>query len=298
MRDVRRLWRRGLTWVTTSEAVIARWLRSAHSALLGEMTTLAAGTALFAILATVPTLVAVVAIFSVVSDPADIHDQLAGLKTVLPPEVVGFLQDQLERAAARSTGELGLAVVTSLVVALYSARGAASSLIDVLNRAYRVREQRGALHRLAVAIAMAGGSLVGVVIMLAVVVALPGLIAMTHMSGYDAMAVMRWPTLGAILLIAAAGMYRFAPSPRPLGTTRRVFPGAITATLSLVALSWGLSTWVENVARYELFYGAFGSVIVIVLWFYFAVIAFMFGGFVNAELERHAGAPAPSREMY
>jgi membrane protein len=293
-----RLWRRGLTWVTTSDTVVAKWLRSAHSALLGEMTTLAAGTALFAILATVPTLAAVVAIFSVVSDPSDIHAQLAGLKTVLPPEVVAFLQDQLMRAAERSSGELGLAAVTSLLVALYSARGAASSLIDVLNRAYRVREQRGTLHRLAVAVAMAGGSLVGVVLMLATVVALPGLVAMAHVSGYHLVSVLRWPTLGAVLLFAAAGMYRFAPSPRPLGTTRRVFPGAITATLLLIALSWGLSTWVENVARYELFYGAFGSVIVIVLWFYFAVIAFMFGGFVNAELERHAGAPAPSREMY
>ena len=51
-------------------------------------------------------------------------------------------------------------------------------------------------------------------------------------------------------------------------------------------------------SNYELFYGAFGSVIVIVLWFYLSTIALVIGGFVNAEIERHSGAPEPERSMY
>ena len=54
----------------------------------------------------------------------------------------------------------------------------------------------------------------------------------------------------------------------------------------------------ERVSHYELFYGAFGSVVVVLLWFYLSTIALVLGGFVNAELERHAGAPAPDRSMY
>lgn len=285
--------RRTLRWIDTSDTVFARWLRAAEHALLGEMTTLAAGTALFSILATVPALVAVVAIFSLVSDPSEIHTHLAGLETVLPPEVVKFLQDQLERATERSQGELGVAVATSLAVALYSARGASSSLIDALNRAYRVREQRGTFHRLGIAIAMAAGALVGIIVMLGVVVALPGLVAMAGLSGYGLVSTFRWPILTTLVLLCAAGIYRFAPSPRPLGTRRHIFSGALICTVLLIAVSIGLSAWVDNVAQYELFYGAFGSVIVIVLWFYLAVIAFVVGGFVNAELERHAGAPQP-----
>ena len=45
-------------------------------------------------------------------------------------------------------------------------------------------------------------------------------------------------------------------------------------------------------------YGTFGSVVVVMLWFYLSVISLVLGGFVNAELERHAGAPAPDRSMY
>jgi membrane protein len=79
---------------------------------------------------------------------------------------------------------------------------------------------------------------------------------------------------------------------------RQLWPGALTATLLLVLVSWGLSQWVERVSHYELFYGAFGSIVVVLLWFYLSTIALVLGGFLNAELERHAGAPAPDRSMY
>jgi hypothetical protein len=35
-----------------------------------------------------------------------------------------------------------------------------------------------------------------------------------------------------------------------------------------------------------------------IVQFYLSTIALVLGGFLNAELERHAGAPAPDRSMY
>ena len=286
-----------MAWVRTSDAGAARWLRAAHDALLGEMPVLAAGTALFAILATVPTLAAVVGVYGLVADPHAIHGHLRGLDTVLPLEVVGFLGDQLERQAKRSTGELGVAVATSIVVAVYSARSAARALIAVLNRAYRVRDRRHAVHKILLSVAMAAVTLVGLMLMFGVVVALPGIVALLHLQGYGLVRWLRWPSLMAILYGALLLLYRYGPSPRPI-TERHLWPGALTATLLLVLVSWGLSQWVEQVSNYELFYGAFGSIVVVILWFYLSTIALVLGGFVNAELERHAGAPAPDRSMY
>ena len=295
---MKRLVTRLFHWIDTSETTIGRWLRAARDALLGEMSTMAAGTALFSILAIVPALAAVVSIYGLVADPHAIRTQLGGLEQVLPPEVVTFIGDQLERQARRSQHELGIAAVTSLLVAIYSARGAASSLIDALNRAYRVREERGTIHKITIAVAMAAASLVGLMIMLTVIVAAPAIIAMAIPRQEALVSWLRWPLLMALVFFAFSAMYRWAPSPRPLGRHHRVFTGAITATLLLVLVSFGLSQWVERVAHYELFYGAFGSVIVIVLWFYLSVISAVIGGFVNAELERGAGAPEPSRSMY
>lgn len=290
--------RRWYGWVSDSDAVVARWLRAAHDALLGEMPVLAAGTALFAILATVPTLAAAVGLYGLIADPHEIHGHLRGLESVLPSEVVVFVGDQLERQAQRSSGELGFAVATSIVVAVYSARGAARALISVLNRAYRVRERRHVVHKILISIAMAAATLVGLMLMFGVVVALPGIVALIHLRNVGLVSWLRWPILMAILYLALLLLYRYGPSPRPLGTERHLWPGSLLATLLLILVSWGLSQWVEQVSNYALFYGAFGSVVVVLLWFYFSTMSLVLGGFINAELERHAGAPAPDRSMY
>lgn len=290
--------RRWYAWLLTSEAVAARWLRAARDALLGEMPVLAAGTALFAILATVPTLAAVVGVYGLVADPHEIHGHLRGLESVLPSEVVVFVGDQLERQAKRSNGELGFAVATSIVVAVYSARGAARALIAVLNRAYRVRERRRTVHNILISLAMSAVTLVGLMLMFGVVVALPGIVALFHLRGMGLVGWLRWPMLMTILYLALLLLYRYGPSPRTLGTERHLWPGSLIATLLLVIVSWGLSEWVERVTNYALFYGAFGSIVVVLLWFYLSTISLVLGGFINAELERHAGAPDPDRSMY
>ncbi len=302
-------------WWRTSETVLARWMRAAHSALLGEMPILAAGTALFAILAIVPTLAAAVAIFGLVADPAQINTQLPSLEHVLPVEVVRFIADQLQRQAARSNGELGLQLIISVVLALFSARGSARALIDALNRAYRVRELRKPLVKLGLSLSMAFATLVGLMVMFAVLVVLPAIAGIFNRDWIPYALLLRWPALLAVVFGTLLALYRYAPSPRPLGprevtdvggpinlphrpVAHICVPGAIMATCLLLVVSWALSIWVDRISNAELIYGAFGSVIVTLLWFYLSTIALVIGGFVNAELERHRGAPEPERTMY
>ena len=290
--------RRLRDWFYTSDSVLARWVRAARGALFGEMPVLAGGTAMFALIAAVPTLAAVVSIYSLVADPHEIEHHLRGLEQVLPKEVVAFVGQELERQARRSRGELGVAVIGSIALALYTARSSARALIVALNRAYRVREARGKVHTILVTIAMGASSLVGVMMLFIIVVALPSLVAMMGMQGMGHVKFIRWPLLMLITFVSNLALYRYAPSPRPLGTERHLWPGAAIATVLLVLVSWGFSEWVERVSDYALVYGAFGSVVIILLWFYLSVIALVLGGFVNAELERHAGAPDPDRSMY
>lgn len=293
-----RFWKRWTAWLETSDSIVAHWLRAGRDALFGEMPILAGGTALFALIAVVPTLAGAVAVYGVVADPTRISSHLEGLESVLPSQVVAFVADQLARKAAGSQSELGLALGVSIVAALVASRGAARALIDSLNRAYRVRERRSPLHKWLVTLAMAGGTLVGIMMMLGAVVALPAIFALTGLGNYAVVQWLRWPVLMFVTFCTLIALYRFAPSPRPLGTVRHLWPGALIATTLLVLVSLGLSTWVDRVAAYDLWYGAFGSVVVVLLWFYFSVMSLVVGGFVNAELERHAGAPAPDRSMY
>jgi len=193
---------------------------------------------------------------------------------------------------------LGFQIAGSLAAAMISARSSARSLIVSLNRAYRVREQRSAGKKLAMTLAMGAVTLLGLVIMFAILIALPTLVAALGLKGYHLVRILRWPLMLALVLCTLTAMYRFAPSPRPLGTERHVWRGALVATALLVLVSWALSLWVDHVASYDAVYGTFGSLIVIMLWFYLSTIALVIGGFVNGELERDAGAPASDRSMY
>lgn len=307
--------RRWSTWVKTSETVPARWLRAARSALLGEMPILAAGTALFAIIAVVPTLAAAVAIYGLVADPHEIQGHLTGVEAVVPLEVVKFLREQLERQAQRGQGELGLQLGISIFVAVFSARGSARALVDSLNRAYRVREVRTGFQRLTLTTIMASFTLIGLTFMFSVLVVLPAFVGAINMNWIGVAMILRWPALLAVVFASLLALYRYGPSPRPLGPrdhtdvggpiglparpVRHIcLPGAVLATVMLIIVSWTLSLYVDNIASTELIYGAFGSAIVVVLWFYLSTIALMIGGFINAELERHAGAPEPDRSIY
>lgn len=290
-------WQRWQNWYHASESALARWMRAAREALLGEMPVLAGGTALFAMFAVVPTLAAIVAVYGVVADPHDINSHLRGLEAVLPHNVVSFVTAELERQAQRSSSDLGFALIVSLVVAIWAARGAARALVDSLNRAYRVRERRRPLKRLGLTILMSAGTLLGLLLMFATIIALPIAFAVIGLDRWDLVSWLRWPALMSIVCVSLLLLYRYGPSPRSLGE-RHLWPGSLIATGLLVAASWGLSVWVDRIANYNLWYGAFGSVVVVMLWFYLSTMAIVVGGFVNAELERHSGAPEPDRSMY
>ncbi len=302
-------------WWRTSDTIAARWLRAAREALLGEMPILAAGTALFAILAIVPTMAAAVAIYALVADPYAIRGELTSLVHVLPVEVVDFLGNQLERQAQRSSGELGVQLATSVLLAVLSSRASARSLIDSLNRAYRVRELRRPIVKLGLSVTMALATLIGLIAMFAVLIVLPALVGAINHHWIPYAMLLRWPALLAVVFGVLLALYRYVPSPRPLGPQERTdaggpvnlpphpvrhicMPGAVIATCLLLLVSWGLSLWVDRVSNSQILYGAFGSVVVILLWFYLSTIALVIGGFVNAELERHRGAPQPDRTMY
>ena len=115
-------WKQLQDWLDTNDSVFARWLRAAREALLGEMPVLAAGTAMFAIIATVPALAAVVAIYGIAVDPNEIERHVKGLETVMPAQVIAFISGQLQRMARSNHGVLGFQIAGSLVGAMISAR--------------------------------------------------------------------------------------------------------------------------------------------------------------------------------
>jgi membrane protein len=86
---------------------------------------------------------------------------------------------------------------------------------------------------------------------------------------------------GAVFL---AGFYRFAVE-HPAGVRRRVWPGAITALLSWLVVSWAFGNYAVSIADYALYYGSLAAVAVLLMWLYLSSLTLVMGAEVNAQLE-------------
>lgn len=259
-------------------------IRVIRRSLQGQITINAGGIALFALLAAVPTLGAVVALYGLIADPAHIESQLGGLYGVFPRAVVDFLITQLERAASRSASELGVTLVFSVIVAIYSARNATTAVIAGLNNSYGLIEERTAWRRLVTSVVVSIAGLVAILLVITVVVVFPTTTRLLGMGGPGkVLSLMRWPLILLAMTGMLAALYRTGPS-GGIHTPRRLLPGAIVGTSIWLLASFGLGVWVDRVADYEILYGAFAGAIVVLVWFYLSALSVLIGAAVNAEL--------------
>jgi uncharacterized BrkB/YihY/UPF0761 family membrane protein len=83
------------------------------------------------------------------------------------------------------------------------------------------------------------------------------------------------------------------------GIRRWILPGAILATLLLIAGSVAFSFYVTNFANYNATFGSLGAVVILLMWFFLSGYAVGLGAELNAELERQTtcdttvGPPKP-----
>jgi membrane protein len=104
---------------------------------------IAAGVAFYALLAIFPAITALVSIWGLVADPAQVQQQFAAIKDLVPADAWQLLDDQLRSVAATSERSLGWGAVFGILLALWSAGAGVRALITALNIAYEESEKRG-----------------------------------------------------------------------------------------------------------------------------------------------------------
>lgn len=60
------------------------------------------------------------------------------------------------------------------------------------------------------------------------------------------------------------------------------------ATLAWLAVTYGFSFYISNFGNYSATYGSIGGVIILMLWLYFTGIILIFGGVLNATMQKRA----------
>ncbi len=250
---------------------------------------LAAGVAFYALFALFPGLGAATWLFSLLADPNSIQQQVSQLREVVPAEGYKLVEQQLVSLTSKNSAGFSAAGVISLLVALYSARLAASSMMQALNAIYKVEETRGLVKTNAIAILFTVVAMVVFLLAVAVLVVLPALFSFIGFPPLveNLVRYLRWPLLATLAVIALAVTYRFGPN-RKRVHWRWITWGSITATVIWLIASFGFSWYVSAFGSYDRVYGSLGAVVILLFWFWLTA----FSALLGAELDRSIECPS------
>jgi membrane protein len=249
---------------------------------------LAAGVAFYAFMAIFPALIAVVSIYGLFADPSTIANQLNSLTATLPDEARKVITDQVTALSTRRQ-TLGISLVLSLLIALWSASAGTSNLLTAINVAYNEEEKRGFVKKRLLALGLTVAAIIFMVIILGLVAVSPPLLRVVFGTG-----ALRWvlQIVGLLIVLvlvpaALALLYRLAPD-RDAPRMRWASVGAVVATLIWLAASIGFSIYTSTFGNYAKTYGVFAGIVVLLLWLWLTMYAILLGAEINAEAEQQA----------
>jgi membrane protein len=264
--------------------VIKRGLREAKA---DQVPLLAAGVAFYAFLAIFPALIAIVSIYGLFANPSTIANQLNSMTATLPGQAKQVIDDQVTTLATRGRSTLGIGLVISVVIALWSASAGVSNLLTAINVAYDEEEKRGFVKKRLLSLGLTLGAIVFMVILLGIVAVLPPLLKAVFGTG-----ALRWvfQVLGwLVLVVLVAGvlalLYRVSPDRDP-PRMAWVSVGAAVATMIWLLASIGFSIYSSTFGNYAKTYGVFAGIVVLLFWLWLSMYAILLGAEINAESEQ------------
>jgi membrane protein len=249
-------------------------------------------------------LLVVLGVFTLVAGPQTILSVMHHLSSVMPAQATQLLGSSLTRLTSHHSAGITMTIV-GLVLAIWSTTGAMTAYMAGLNIAYEREETRGFVRKRLVALAMvacitAAFLLVAVLLIFGPVVEhyLGRALGIPGVFGYVWWAA-QWPILIGGLLVAFATLLYLGPNvDHPRWSFLSV--GTAVAVGVWLAVSGLFAVYTSMFGSYNKTWGSLAAVIVMLTWLWLSSLALLFGGEVNAEVERsrelRAGQPA-QREL-
>ena len=218
------------------------------------------------------------------------------LAAVVPRKASALIRDTLDEIIAGSSGGK---VSFGLLVALLTASFGMGSVITTLNAAYGVRESRPwwKTQALAVVLTIALALLIISALALVLYGGRIGGWASGELAFGDAFmlawGVLQWPIVLAIVLLALALVYYFAPNVKDM-RWQWITPGSVLGVALWLLASFIFRAYLSLFDTYGAAYGSLGAVMVLLLWLYLTGVAILAGGEMNAAIEdaaARAGVP-------
>lgn len=245
-----------------------------------------AGVAFFGFLALIPALAALVSILGLITSPDQAAARAQDLFGGLPQESRELLSDQLDSLSQQSSSSLTIALVVSIALALWSASGGISHLIEGINIAYGEHDDRNFFVKKGLALAFTLGAIIFVVAAAVGLAALPAIVDSLGSPGWLSwvIRIAFWPVVAIGFVIGLSLLYRYGPD-RSEPRWQWVTWGSAIALVVWIAASIGFRVYTATFGSYNESYGSLAAVVILLLWLFITAFVVLLGAEINSELE-------------
>lgn len=251
----------------------------------------AASLTYYSLLSLFPALLFAVAVLGVFGQQGLIDDAASYLKSAgAPRETVDAVRKALESAQQQRKTAL-TALVIGVATSLYGASGAFGAAGRALNHIWRVEEGRGfvkqklqnliwtlvvmALVLVTFVLLFLGGGLAEDVLG---AIGLGGSIA-------EVWRIVRWPGALVATMLIYAIVYYAAPNVE-IRHWRFITPGAVFGVVTWIIASAAFFFYVSNFSSYGATYGAFATMVVLLVWIWLTNVVLLFGAELNYVVDK------------
>jgi membrane protein len=271
-----------------------------------NLTDWAAALTYYGLLALFPALIALVSIVGLFADPQSTAKTITDIVTQIGPSSgAETFKGPIQSITSNQTAA-GIALVSGLLVALWSASNYVGAFMRASNIIYETPEGRPIwkLRPLQMLVTLV---IVLLLALLALALVLTGPIvdAVAGPLGISSTAttiwdIAKWPVMLVIVLGIIAVLYYASPNVKLRGF-KWVTPGTAFAVVVWLIASAAFAFYVANFGSYDKTYGTLAGVVVMLVWLWITNLALLFGHELNAERERGLelaeGVPRAEKEI-
>jgi len=210
------------------------------------------------------------------------------MANIMPLEVYVLIEGTLQEVLThQNRGLLSIGIIGTI----WSASRGINALMKALNHAYEVEGKMGVIHR-----AWSLIFTVAFVIIILIALVFPvfghqiGNLLFSYLgvghSFESVWDIIRWITPPTMIFGIMIIMYWVVPNTTPRLKFISVIPGACFSTVGWLVLTSGFSIYINNFGNFSATYGSIGGVIILMLWLYATGMLLIFGGLINATMQR------------
>ena len=259
---------------------------------------MAAGLSYYFVMSLFPLLIVFAATVAYLPIPNLFDEALKFAGRFVPHDSMGLVKAVLRQVITPHRGKF---LSFGVLGTIWAASGGFSSMMEALNVAYNVPENRPFWKTRPLAIGLT--FMTGVLLVIALALMLVG----PNFGGWLAGKVglgsvfvvlwgyMRWSIAIVFAVLAIEFIYFLAPNVRQrFGKT---LPGAAVAVGFWILLSWALGIYFQHFAKLNKTYGTLAAAIALMVWLYWTAFAILLGGEINADLLEQEGRRVVVKQM-